>query len=220
MTPIALYSSDTNRKAALTKAKVWIFASVLAFAFTPFGLLLAVPMFGVGVWFGGPELGARGSRRPSFNADEDGFSADQKLCVTDRHRLDWDEFIGVEVRTVEFGRYLQLHVLVVKTANHGEHKIRQPMMSGTPEDMAQEIGAYAKHAQRKACLIEALANLPMEQLVEQPARNSGFAGHALGRTTARIGAATRATRYTKAPFALFQRVPAFSARIFGRRKVI
>ncbi len=150
MDPITLYSSDENRKAAFARATVWIGAGILSIAFLPFGKVLAIPLIAIGAWFGGPELGWRGSKRTSFKADADGFTVGQAFTITDRHRLKWDEFRGVELHTEGFGALLSQSVLVVKTASKGNTKIRQSMMSGTPEDMAEQIEEYA----RRALLVE------------------------------------------------------------------
>ena len=222
MKSLTLYASDANRNTAFLKAGVWMIFSVLALVFTPFGMVLAAPLFAIGFWFGGPELGFQGARHPSFKADTDGFTVGQKFSVTDRHRLSWDEFRGVELRTVGFVPFLQQRVLVVMTENHGDQKIRQPMMSGTPEEMADVIQDYAKHAMREADLNIALAALPAQPLVGdigQPfgrRRANPMPTAASGPTFAQMQLAS--TRVMEA--SPVQAVPRLSDRLFGRRRVI
>ncbi|WP_377511737.1 hypothetical protein [Octadecabacter sp. R77987] len=228
MTSITFYASEANRNAAFTKAKLWMFFSVVVFLFAPYGPVLAIPLFAIGFWFGGPELGARAAQCPSFTADTEGFVTGQRFTVTDRHRLGWDEFRGVELRTEGFEPFFAQRVLVIKTANHGEQKIRQQMMSGTPEGMAREISDYARAAQMAKGMRVIVAEIEQSErratqssapLAQVAQASAPVAKPVAARTGPRPQQPVRQAQIGGDASPITS-TPRLSERLFGRRKVI
>ena len=218
MTPIELYPSDRSLKKA---AGIGGFSMFIAFQFktwSPDGSIVAPFMFSIfGLAMIYPFVKNHIKPAPSFEADEDGFS------VMGKPKRNWDEYRGVKVNTIYLWFIPISRSLIIKTGKNilgGRIQLNPAYLSGSAKEMAAEIEAYARHAQRKVDLNEAMSTVPATPVVKP-------IGSPEGRRRAdpvpiATAGQTFAKTQTKAALGAspVQSVPKFSDRLFGRSKVM
>ncbi|MCW1952307.1 MAG: hypothetical protein KIH44_013185 [Octadecabacter sp.] len=218
MKPIALYPSDRSLKKA---AGIGGFLLFLAFQFktwSPDGSIVVPLMFTVfGLAMIYPFVKNHLKPSPTFEADADGFS------VMGKPKRNWDEYRGVKVNTIYLWFIPISRSLIIKTGKTilgGRIQVNPAYLSGSAKEMAGEIEAYARHAQRKEDLNAAMSGIPATPLVGPVASVEGRR-RANPVPTASTGA-TFAQAQAKVSSAAgpVQSVPKMSDRLFGRRKVI
>ncbi len=206
MTPIALYPSRTTLKKTAALGGAYLLGACLLTQWVPempIYIPLAVALFGVVMIAQTMWRALRPS--PSFKADEHGF------IIMGKKRRSWDEFRGVRLHTARVGLVPVAKWVVVQTGRSviGRNvHIKFTHLSAPAAEMAAEISAYAKHAQRKECLVEALSTLPVP-----PVERGPFVGQEKPNMTA-VPMMARSSEASRGPI---QTVPSFSARIFRRR---
>ncbi|AKS47117.1 hypothetical protein SAMN05444287_3249 [Octadecabacter temperatus] len=218
MTPIALYPSDRSLKKS---AGIGGFALFIALQFKTWSSdgSIAVPLmfavFGLAMVY--PLVKNHLNPAPSFEADADGFS------VMGKPKRSWDEYRGAKVHTTYMWFIPISRSLIIKTGKNilgGRVQINPAYMSGPVKDMASDIETYARHAQRKEDLNEAMLTSPASRLV-RPVAPPADRRHANPMPTATaVGHSFASPQSQAASGSPVQSVPKLSDRLFKGRKVI
>ena len=212
MLPLELYPSDSAKKRGLIGVAALFFLAYQAMVWSRGGGHPTLMWVFLGLGLAGLVPLGRNYLfpRPSFAADAHGFS------VMGKTKRGWDQFRGAHVRTIRYGivPISKTVVIAVGKSVIGRRIQIHPMhLSGSADEMAAEIQAYAQAAKMRA--ENACSDVPvMEKHEPKPAM---------------APATTMASVAPQRPRSFEDRLrdggpisstPRFSERIFGRRKVI
>ena len=217
MTPIALYPSDRSLKKSAGVGGFFMFVAYQFTTWSPDGSIIVPLMFAVfGLALIYPLVKNQIKPSPSFQADEDGFS------VMGKPKRTWDEYRGAKVTTIYMWFIPISRSLVIKTGKNilgGRVQINAAHLSAPAKEMAAEIENYARHAQRKESLNEAMSAIPAAPRVSPVASSAGHRRPNPVPTPSAVQTFTtpQPQATTSSPV---QSVPKLSDRLFGRRKVI